>query len=121
MGPDITSWNRGKRSDQVPTSEVRRITARTRHRGLNGFALGALVGGSVALISESGGDDKDQFGGGFYGETSSGAAAVAGAIGGGLIGLAVGRAWKRAGRVVYQAPLEKYLRVENLNEEQEVD
>ena len=104
--PDLTHWVTDAGTEQVQTSEVRRVAIQPRYRILKSAALGLGAGTLVGLVAVGSNEDT----GTFLDPAADAAALGASMIGGTAIGAVVGAtAGKRRGRVVYETPVDRYL------------
>jgi hypothetical protein len=105
VAADFTTFRFDGREQQIPTSEVLRITLEPQRRTRAGLGWGLLAGLGVALFgiatSESTGTPLDA--------TADAAFMVGSVAVGGLVGSLIGYSRRLPERVVYDGPVERYL------------
>jgi hypothetical protein len=102
ISPGLTSWRGGSEPGlhEVPTAKVLKVSLEPRRKTLRGLGYGILIGGMVAFLGGSEGDD-DPYG---YTDSFAGAVVLGSIVVGGLVGAGIGAARRSPEQVVYIAP-----------------
>lgn len=103
--PEFIHWNSANGPERVLTSEVTRISIRPRFPVLKGIGVGLAAGTLFGLVAAGSSDSETHL------EPVADAAVTAGSMfGGAVVGGLVSKARvKSRGRVVYEAPFDRYL------------